>query len=170
MDTSTDSIRVISEADLLDIARIARSTWKNWITKELVDEPANGLYGESELLEAVVVGLLVSALDLRRARAVWSSARRAALDRCACLTADGTLHGVVDLHTWEMLMTSGAREVFAAVRRPTPFPRGYVVVDLSEVIPEARAAFWKRAGPAAIFTADRRRKSKQRKRSSGGSR
>lgn len=168
MDTSADSIRVIGEADLLDIARIARSTWKNWIAQELIDEPADGLYGESKLLEAVVVALLVSALDLRRAKAVWASARGTALDHCAQLAPDGTLHGVIDLHTWEMSMASGARAVFAAVRRPRPFPRGYVVVDLGEIIPEARAAFWKRAGPAAALKADRRRKSNQRKRSSGG--
>jgi hypothetical protein len=156
MDTSADSIRVVGEADLLDLARVARSTWKHWIKVDLVDEPKDGLYREADVVEAVVVSLLVPSLGLRRATGVWRAARTDALSEVRTLAS--SLHLVIDLHTWELRLAKDARELYACVAGRPSFPRGYVVVDLSQVVPEAREAFWNRAEPASTLKKDERRR------------
>jgi hypothetical protein len=72
MDASADSIRVVGEADLLQIARLARSTWKNWCKRGLLREAPGGLYGEDAVVATVVGGMVVQALGLRRGIAVWA--------------------------------------------------------------------------------------------------
>ena len=94
MDTSADSIRVVGEGDLLDLGRVARSTWKNWVRQGLVDDHVDGLYGERDVIEAAVVRLVVEAVGLRAAAAAWRLAREAVLGRLESAgTSDSMRYG-----------------------------------------------------------------------------
>ena len=160
MDASTDSIRVVGESDLLELCRTARSTWKHWCTQGLVQPSDDGLYHERDVIEAVVVALLVDAVDLRRAKGAWSDAGKATLDRCQGLSLrePATLFLVVDLHTWEMGLADGAEELAAAVAESLTTPRGFVVMEAARVVVQARRAFWVRAAPAVELQKDGRRR------------
>lgn len=143
MDTSADSIRVVGQADLLELARVARSTWHHWTTQGIVVEPPTGLHGEAEVVEAAVVALLVDALEPRRAKPVWMSPRHEVVNACLALPLDkpADLSAVVDLHAWELVLAEGAEELHRAVHASTPFPRGRVVIALADVAQEARRGF-----------------------------
>lgn len=161
MGTSADSIRVVGEADLLDLAGCARSTWQNWCRKELLEEAAGGLYGEADVIEAAVVRLLVSTLDLRRAQAVWRTARGRVIDACLSLSLedDATLDAVVDLHTWDLRLGRSAEELHSLCRTGASLTPGHAVVPLASAVRDTRHAFWIRATPAGELARDKRRKS-----------
>ena len=160
MDASPDSIRVVGEADLLDLGRVPRSTWKNWARQGLVDEHKDGLYGERDVIEAVVVRLVVEAVGLRAATAAWRPAREAVLGRLESAEASdpAEVRTVIDSHLWQLVVTSDAEALLAELRRTTPFPRGRVVVTIGPAVAEARTAFWARAAPARDLRRDRRRR------------
>jgi hypothetical protein len=144
---------------MLELARVARSTWKHWTTQQIVAEPEGGLHGEGAVVEAVVVALLVEALDLRRVKLAWNDARADVVQACLALPLDtrANLSAVVDLHAWELALARGADELHEAVHAPKPFPRGQVVIPLADVVQEARRGFWKRAQPAGDLAKDKRR-------------
>jgi hypothetical protein len=166
MDTSPDSIRVVGEGDLLELGRVARSTWKNWARQGLVDDPEDGLYGERDIIEAVVVRLVVEAVGLRAARAAWRPAREAVLARLQSAEATDIdeVRTVIDLHTWQLLITTDASALLEELRRTTPFPRGRVVLTVGPAVAEARTAFWARAAFARDLRRDRRRRTSVRAR------
>jgi hypothetical protein len=159
MDTSPDSIRLVGEGDLLALARVARSTWKNWARQGLVEERDDGLYGERDVIEAVVVRLIVEAVGLRAATAAWGPVRQLALQRLEPPQADpAEVRTVIDSHTWQLVVATDADELLEELRRTTPFPRGRVVVPVGPAVAEARSAFWPRAAPARDLRRDRRRR------------
>jgi hypothetical protein len=166
MDVPADSIRVVGQADLLQLARVARSTWNHWIKEGVVGESGRQLYDEAEVVEAVVVGLLVDALDPRRAKAAWLAAREEVVSACLALPLDepADLTAVIDLHEWRLTLARGPDELHGAVRAPAPFPRGRVAIALADVAQEARRGFWTRAQPAAELSKDKRRKRASRRR------
>lgn len=165
MDRPTDSIRVVAETDVLSLARIARSTWKNWVGKGLINEPANGMYGESDVVELVAVEQLVEWTDLGRALTAWKGCRDRVLAMALALDlADPTaLDAVIDLHTLDVVLATDATELHGIVRAHRPFPRGQLVLALSELVCEARRGFWKRAVPSVDLTKDKRRKASIRR-------
>lgn len=75
MDTTADSIRFVGEADLLELARVARSTWKNWLRAGVVGDAPDGLYDEPAVVELVIVAVLVGALEMRQVGSAWRRAR-----------------------------------------------------------------------------------------------
>jgi hypothetical protein len=103
MGTSADSIRVSGEGDLLEVARVARSPWQSWVRQGIIAPAAEGLHPERDVVEALVVGLLTGALDLRRTKAVWRLAQDDVLAACLALPLDrpATLDAIIDLHTWQ---------------------------------------------------------------------
>lgn len=161
MATSTDSIRCVGEADLLEIARVARSTWRNWSKQGVVEVPPTGLYGEAHAVEASLVALFVTALDLRQAAGCWRPARERVLELAVAQPRDDDLSAfdvVIDLHRWELNAAVDRDALVAVLHRPTPFPRGRLVFDAAHVVADARTAFWARAVAAAELKGDKRRK------------
>jgi hypothetical protein len=169
MGTSPDSIRVIGEKDLLEVARVARSTWQNWSRQGIITPAAEGLHGERDVLEALVVGLLTQAFDLRRTRAVWRLARDDVLAACLALPLDqqATLDAIVDLHTWRTALARDIEELAAALHAQVPYPRGRYVMALAAPVQEARQVFWTRAVPAADFASDKRRRTRRARGATG---
>jgi hypothetical protein len=163
MGTSPDSIRVIGEKDLLEVARVARSTWQNWARQGIITPAAEGLHPEPDVIEALAVGLLTQAFDLRQTKAVWRLARDDVLAACLALPLDrqATLDAIVDLHTWRTALAHEIDELAAALHAPVPYPRGRHVIALAAPVQEARQAFWTRAVPAADLASDKRRRTRQ---------
>jgi hypothetical protein len=162
MGTSPDSIRVVGEADLLDLGRVARSTWQNWLKQGVLVGSRGGLHGEAEVAEVVVLGLLVAAVELRRAKAIWPICRDRVVQECVALPLDEDAHldAVVDLHTWELQLARDAAELHAATRARAAFPRGRLVLPLAASVSEARRGFWIRAVPERDLAADKRRRAR----------
>src|SRR4051812_4264920 len=157
MDASPDTFRVVGEADLLEMARVARSTWKNWAQSGLVDEPANGLYDEGAVVEAVGVSLLVQGLELRPAATAWRAARAAALDALDAARAANPddVRLVVDPYTWELVVTADESSLLQQLERRLVHPRSQIVISVGGVAAEARRAFATRSAPAVEFQSDR---------------
>jgi hypothetical protein len=160
MDTSPDGIRVCGEGDLLELTGVARSTWKNWARKGLVHEQDDGLYSEADIIETLTIRLIVEAVGLRAAIAAWRRGRHDALRELESLegAAADQVRLVIDQHTWQLVLTTGAEALLAELERPAPFPRGRIVVTLGPAANEARAAFWARALPASDLRHDGRRR------------
>ncbi len=160
MDASPDSIRASGERDLLEIAGVARSTWKNWARNGLVQEQEDGLYSESDVIETLAVRLVVEAVGLRAATAAWRQGRHGTLpclERLDVATAD-EVWLVIDPYTWQLVLATCAEGLLKELKRPTPFPRGRVVVTVGPAVSEARKAFWARAVPAKDLRRDKRRR------------
>jgi hypothetical protein len=160
MSAQSDSIRVVSESDLLELARVARSTWQNWIRQEILQPAPRGHYRESDVVEVAVIALLAAAYDLRRTRLIWHGCRDVVTAACTAmpLQGDETLDFVADSHTLQAIVARNQAELSAAIRAPTPFPRPRFAIPLDGIIREAREAFWTRAVPPAELGRDRRRK------------
>jgi hypothetical protein len=160
MGTSPDSIRRVGESDLLELARVARSTWQSWVRAGLVGQTSDGLYDESAVVELVIVAPMLSALDLRQAKSAWVPARQLSLRRAVArpLNGESLYVAVVDLHTWRLRVAITPQEVWSAIQEQTPFPRGRIVFDLGPSIAEGRSTYWSRAQPSADLLKDRRRK------------
>lgn len=160
MDTSSDSIRVVGEGDLLELAGIARSTWKNWTREGLVQEPVEGLYSEHDVIEALVVRLVVEAVGLRTAVAAWRPVRDEVLAGLAALQPgerpDRWL--VIDAHTWLLALASVSADLLEQLARGMPSPRARVVVTVGPSVAEAKSAFRSRALPVRDLRKDRRRR------------
>jgi hypothetical protein len=159
MDIDSDSIRLIGEADLLELAGIARSTWNGWVKSGYVTPPSTGLYDECDVVGAIVLRHLGDCLPMSKAAIAW---RDCEIDLIACCTGGveqkTTLDLVVDLHTLAARPTEGPDQLLEALHAPLPSPRPRVVIVLAEILQEARAGFWRRARPASDFSDDKRRK------------
>lgn len=157
MDASPDSIRVVGEADLLALARVARSTWRNWIKQGVLVPPKDALYRETDIIEAVLVATVIDALDLRLAAATWPMVGERLAHAVAAARTERGVFLIADPFDWGMEIRVGANELASAVRQRVASPRSYVVVEVGAIVAEARNAFWKRARPTREFAADRRR-------------
>ncbi len=168
MGTSPDSIRVVGEADLLDLARVARTTWQSWVRKGLLDETDAGFYREDDVTEVVTVALLVDGVGLRRARAIWPTSREHVVGAGLALDLEqpGDLLLVVDTYTWETKLCSTADELWQMTREALDPPRARVVVPVAARLQAARRAFWRRAQPVPDLSKDRRRRASADKRGS----
>lgn len=160
MDSSPDSIRAVGESDLLELARVARSTWQNWLGQGLVEEQPTRVYGEEAVIEVAAVGLLVTTFDLRSVRHVWAHGRTSMLEQALRLPLEGDsdLHVVVDPFTFDVAVVKGAEELHRAVAAPMAHARGLAVFVMGPPIQEARRGFWSRAGSARDLMKDKRRK------------
>lgn len=166
MDASSDSIRVCGERDLLQLAGVARSTWKNWARKGLVQENDDGLYAEMDVVETLAVRLIVEAVGLRAATAAWRLGRHDTLRGLESLGVDQAdeTRLVIDQHTWQLALTMGAEALLDELKRPAPFARGHAVVTIGPAASDARSAFWARALPRDDLLKDRRRRTPARRR------
>jgi hypothetical protein len=160
MNIDADSIRLVGEADLLDLARVGRGAWNGWIKNGHVSPSANALYTEQDVIHVTVLKLLGDSLPMSKAAIAWRDCETAVIQRSANrgLEDETPLDLVVDLQTLAAHPAEGAQDLFDAVHTPVPGPRGRLVIPLSAVVQEARASFWRRARPASDFATDRRRK------------
>lgn len=140
MGTSADSIRVVGEGDLLEVARVARSTWQNWARQKIISPAPEGLHHEDDVIEAVVVGQLTAVFDLRTTKTVWRLAHDEVLAACGALPLDepATLDAVVDVHTWATAVARDPDELAGVLHARVPYPRGRYVLVLGEAAQEAR--------------------------------
>lgn len=160
MNVVPDSIRLVGEADLLELARVGRGAWNGWIKNGHVSPPATALYTEQDVIHVTVLKLLGDSLPMSKAAIAWRDCETAVIQSCANhgLEEEAPLDLVVDLQTLAAYPAGGAQDLFDAVHSPVPAPRGRLVIPLSAVVQEARASFWRRARPASDFETDRRRK------------
>jgi hypothetical protein len=161
--TSPDSIRVVAEPEMLKLARTARSTWRNWIKKGSLEEPKDGLYRESDVLEVLVFAMVVSAMGLSTATVVWRRSGKLTVAECQRLPLDRDvkLTLVVDTHGLDVRLTRTARELESAVAQQLPVPRAHVCVRVGAVVQEARQVFWTLAAKPSDLASDGRRRSKR---------
>jgi hypothetical protein len=162
MSTSSDSIRVVGEKDLLDLSRIPRGTWSAWIRNGHFEGRPDGLYGEGDVISAVVFSLLADALAPRKAAIAWKDCGAATIDACLGLPLkdeDETLALAIDGYALTGVAAKGPIELFKAVHQQKPSPRNWIVIPLSALVREARSGFWKRARPASELKKDGRRRS-----------
>jgi hypothetical protein len=170
MGTSADSIRVVGEADLLDLARVARTTWQNWVRKGVIEDSDVGVYREDDVAEVVTVTLLVDGVGLRRARAIWPASREHVIGAGLALDLEepGDLLLVVDPYSWETELCSTANELWRMIGEPLDPPRARIVVPVAARIQAARRAFWTRAQPVPELAKDRRRRARAGKKGGAG--
>lgn len=137
-----DSIRFVYEDDLLRITDVKRSTRNNWAKPplSLVEDPADGRFRESNVLETIFVARIVVALkrlpDVRRA---WVPARDEALAACANLEADGYLVALLEPRLLRLTLARSDAELGRAMR---PFEAA-VAVPLDRAVADAKADFWR---------------------------
>lgn len=160
MGESPDSIRVVGEADLLDLSRVARSTWQNWIKQGAVSDPRRGHYGEAEVVGLVVASRIVDAIGLHKAALAWPRACAATVESALAMPLDGSarLDLVIDLFGLEIAAIETAEALDLALHPEVATPRVFAVIAAGKAIREARGAFWNRAVPPATLRQDRRRR------------
>lgn len=165
MNIDPDSIRLVGEADLLELARVGRGAWNGWIKNGHVSPSATALYTEQDVIEATVLKLLGDSLPMSKAAIAWRDCEVAVIQCYANrgLEDEAPLDVVVDLQTLSAYLAEGPRDLFDVVHSPVPGPRGHLVIPTSAVVQEARASFWRRARPASEFTTDKRRKTAARR-------
>lgn len=166
MGVISDSIRVVGEQDFLGVIHVARATWQYWDRQGLVTTPETGLFGEEDVVDGVVAGLLASALDLTTAISCWQSAREGVIGACLRLPLDEhavRLDAVVDPHTLSVQLTSSADDLLSATTAAATFTRHWIVLPLGPLTQEARRAFWVRARPPKEMARDRRRRPHRQK-------
>ena len=169
---SSDSIRLVGERDLLELARVPRGTWSGWIRGGHFESSDSGLYGENEVVAVAIFNVLASALPIRKASIAWKDCGSAVTDACIQLRLEGDepLVFAIDVHALDGAATGDAGELFALVHSPVPSPRGWIAIPIADLAREARRGFWKHAKPASELSRDgRRRTAKRDTRSSSSS-
>jgi len=161
---SSDSIRLVGEKDLLELARVPRGTWSAWVRNGHFEDSDNGLYGEIEVVAAAIFNVLASALPIRKASIAWKDCGSAVTGACIQLRLDGDdpLVFAIDVHALDGAATGDASELFDLVHSPVPSPRGWIAIPIADLAREARRGFWKHAKPASELTRDKRRRTAKR--------
>ena len=110
MSVSSDSIRLVGEKDLLDLARVPRGTWSGWIRGGHFESSDSGLYGENEVVAVVIFNVLASALPIRKASIAWKDCGSAVTGACVQLRLDGAdpLVLAIDVHALDGVATGDA--------------------------------------------------------------
>jgi len=165
MSVSSDSIRLVGEKDLLELARVPRGTWSAWVRNGHFEDSDNGLYGEIEVVAAAIFNVLASALPIRKASIAWRDCGTAVTGACIQLRLDGDdpLVFAIDVHALDGAATGDPSELFDLLHSPVPSPRGWIAIPIADLVREARRGFWKHAKPASELTRDRRRRTVRRK-------
>jgi hypothetical protein len=160
MSTSSDSIRVVGEKDLLKLARVPRGTWNGWIRQEHFEGNDSGLYGEREVISVAVFNIVTDALSVREAAIAWRDCGSAVVNSCIQLPLDGEepLVLVIDAHALDGAAAASPEELFDAVHSLVPSARGRIAIPIAALAREARRGFWKRARAASDLAQDKRRK------------
>jgi hypothetical protein len=161
---SSDSIRLVGEKDLLELARVPRGTWSAWIRNEHFEDSDSGLYGEAEVVAAAIFNVLASALPIRKASIAWRDCGTAVTGACIQLRLDGDdpLVFAIDVHALDGAATGDPSKLFDLLHSPVPSPRGWIAIPIADLVREARRGFWKHAKPASELTRDRRRRTAKR--------
>lgn len=160
MSVSSDSIRLVGEKDLLELARVPRGTWSAWVRNGHFEDSDNGLYDEAEVIAAAIFNVLADTLPLRKASIAWRGCGSAVTGACVQLRLDGDdpLVFAIDVHALEGSAVGDPGELFDLVHSPVPSPRGWIAMPIADLAREARRGFWKHARPASELTRDRRRR------------
>ncbi len=171
MSVSSDSIRLVGEKDLLDLARVPRGTWSGWIRGGHVESSDSGLYGENEVVAVVIFNVLASALPIRKASIAWKDCGSAVTGACVQLRLDGAdpLVLAIDVHALDGVATGDPSELFDLLHSPVPSPRGWIAIPIADLAREARRGFWKHAKPASELSRDGRRRTAKRNTGSSSS-
>lgn len=164
MNVDPDSIRLVGEADLLELAGVGRGAWNGWIKSGYVGQASDGLYSEQEVVAIAVLKLLGDCLPMSKAVIAWQDCQAGLSDCCSGRRPedDAALDLVVDLQTLASGVIEGPKDLFERLHAPVPSPRGMIVIPLAAIMQELRTSFWRRARPASDFSGDKRRKSARR--------
>lgn len=164
MSVSSDSIRLVGEKDLLELARVPRGTWSAWIRNEHFEDSDSGLYDEAAVVEAVIFNALTGVMPLRKASIVWRGCGSEMTRICIQLPldGDGPLVFVIDAHALEGAAAGTPGDLFDLVHSPVPSPRGWIAIPIAGLVCEARRGFWKHAKSASELSRDRRRRTAKR--------
>lgn len=161
MNTDPDSIRLVGEADLLELVGLSRGAWNGWVKSGYMSQSSDGLYREQDVIELAVFKLMADWMPMAKAVVAWRDCQADLLGRCTerRLNDDRAIDLVVDLHTLAADCVEDPQDLFERLHAPVPSPRPRIVIALGQIICELRAAFWRRARPAPDFASDKRRRS-----------
>jgi hypothetical protein len=161
MNIDPDSIRLVGEADLLELVGLGRGAWNGWVKSDHVSQSSDGLYREQDVIELAVLRLMADWMPMAKAVISWRDCQADLISRCTerRLDDDRAIDLVVDLHTLGADCVEDPQDLFDRLHAPVPSPRAKIVIVLGPIIHELRAAFWRRARPASDFVADKRRRS-----------
>jgi hypothetical protein len=165
MNEDPDSIRLVGEADLLELTGMGRGAWNGWVKSAHVSRSPDGLYREQDVIELAVLKLMADWMPMAKAVIAWRDCQADLIRRCIERRLDdypAAIDLVVDLHTLAADCVEGPQDLFDRLHAPVPSPRATIVIALGQIIHELRAAFWRRARPAPDFAGDKRRKSARR--------
>jgi hypothetical protein len=152
MQSEPDDILWITEARMLSLCKLARSTFQSWVKAGLDIEDEGGAYGLSKVL---AVALLVEArrhLGLEELLGAWWELARSD-DLSAILGAARRLEKgerfdlVIEPEHASIALARSDVELVAAVRHPGA-PRSVVVVDLSDRTLLVKESFFRLASRA----------------------
>jgi len=140
MSSPPDSIGFVFEDDLVRITDLARSTRKNWVCNDLIEEPSDGRYREHHVIATVAVGQLVRVVKrLGDVRRLWAASGDEIIDAGVRLDAAGYLVAAVEPRTLRLTLARSDMELGRALQ---PF-EATVAVPLAQGIVGAREAFWR---------------------------
>lgn len=158
-----DSIKVVGDADLERITRAARSTRNHWIKQRIpLSPPDDGLYGQADMLAVACVMLLVEALGISGARAVWERAQSEVVSALVALDDDAELVLAIDSYNYSCRVLSTAADAWNVVTKSTVSVHPFTIIPIARAAREWNAAFWARAQPPAALRADGRRRASRK--------
>jgi hypothetical protein len=135
MQGSPDTIFWISEARMLGLCDLPRSTFQSWLKAGLDLADPGGAYGLAETLEVAVLVQARRHLGLEEMAGAWRSAIRSGrrdeiVRRAVALEEGGRLDLVVQPQHASLAVADTDAELVRAVRHPTA-PRPVVVLDVA---------------------------------------
>lgn len=166
MATRPDSIRSVGVANLLRVMDKPRSTRRNWVNRQLLEDPPDGRYDELAVVESVALAAIFDAVGAEDAPIVWKAGRQAIADYVATpLSDDEAPHlDLVFDQRWASVTACRDLESVATAAR---VGRPVCVMPLGEDLTRARRAFWALA--EAPKADGRRRDSRANKQSDASS-
>lgn len=112
----------VTEARLLMLVDLARSTYQSWLRDGLLDLPASGVFEERDVLEVLLAAVLRELFPLAEVRSLWRSLLREGIVRDfleLALSIQGNedrLDLVVEPATGRLSLASNPASLLAAVR------------------------------------------------------
>jgi hypothetical protein len=141
MDTKPDTIRSVGEARLLRVMDKPRSTRRNWVKKDLLDDPPDGRYDELAVVESVALAAIFDAVGAEDGPVVWRAARSAVAGYVATPLADGESPPLDLVFDQRWASVTACRDV-DSVAHAARLGRPVCVIPLGEDLSRARRAFW----------------------------
>jgi hypothetical protein len=140
-----DGLFWISEARLLELCRVKRTTWRAWDSEGLVERDDGGAYSEADALSVVLILALRNVLSAQDTAAAWRDMQRRGADSeviatTATLGDESHLDLIVEPESRVVRYAATDEALIKAVRFLDD-PRSVIVVSVAGKLRRVRDGF-----------------------------